>query len=148
MTHRPEKFDVVVSAVVRSGPRVLLAQPADHDYWFLPGCPVNPGESARATLHHDVLEALGLQASVADLVAVVENAYELAGVTHHEINLAFEARVSTARVGQDRQGNRYRWFDIEECDDLDIRPPSLARVVRYGPDAQRLPLHSDGLPLP
>ena len=51
MANRPEKFDVVVSAVIRSGPRVLLTRLEDHDYWFLPGGPVTLGESAKDALH-------------------------------------------------------------------------------------------------
>ena len=39
----------------------------------------------------------------------------------------------------------FRWFDSESLYDLDIRPASLATVVRYGPEAVRLPLQSNGL---
>ncbi|WP_050348517.1 NUDIX hydrolase [Arsenicicoccus sp. oral taxon 190] len=145
MANRPEKFDVVVSAVVRSGPRVLLTRLTDHDYWFLPGGPVQLGESAKDALHRDILDELGLEANVADLVAVVENAFVLDGVAHHEINLAFEVRVDRARSDALVPGMEFRWFDAEALYDVDIRPASLATVVRYGPEAARLPLHSHGL---
>ena len=145
MANRPEKFDVVVSAVIRSGPRVLLTRLEDHDYWFLPGGPVTLGESAKDALHKDILEELGLEAKVADLIAVVENAFELDGVAHHEINLAFEAKVNRTSSQALVPGMEFRWFDSESLYDLDIRPASLATVVRYGPEAVRLPLQSNGL---
>ncbi|WP_409482973.1 NUDIX domain-containing protein [Arsenicicoccus dermatophilus] len=145
MTNRPKTFDVVVSAVIRSGPRVLLNRREGQDFWFLPGGPVTLGESAKSALHRDILDELGLEAKVADLVAVVENAYELDGEAHHEINLAFEARVDKTRATAQVPGLEFRWFDTEACYDLDIRPPSLAHVVRYGPERARLPLHSHGL---
>lgn len=145
MTKQPETFEVIVRAVLRNGPRVLLAQMDGYPYWFLPGDTIGIGEGAVAALHRAINDELHLDARIGDLVAVAENQYELDGQVHHELNLVFDTRVDAAVSTSHVDGLHFAWFDYDTLDNLDIRPPALAGIVRYGPGTHRLKLLSNGL---
>lgn len=138
-------IEVVARAVVRNGPRVLLAQLVGYDYWFLPGGHVEIGESAKTTIHRELEAELGLDVTVIDLVAVAENQYTLDDEVRHELNLVFLARVGAIPPHSRDPRMTFQWFDADSIGNLDIRPDSLASIVRYGPSASTLPLKSNGL---
>lgn len=145
MTKQPEALEVIVRAVLRNGPRVLLAQMDGYEFWFLPGDTVRLGEGAQEALHRAINDELALDARIGDLVAVAENQYELDGQVHHELNLVFDTRVDAAVSTSHVPELHFEWFDYDALDNLDIRPAALAGIVRYGPGTSRLKLLSNGL---
>lgn len=146
MTQPAENIAVLARAVVRSGPRVLMARMTDQDFWYLPGDVVHIGESAPVALRRALREELGIDAIVGDIVSVVENAYELDGAQHQEVNLVFDVRLDGTADKSQIEGIELHWFDFDQLVGLDIRPPSVATVVRYGPGRTRMKTMIDGLP--
>ncbi|MCB2226636.1 MAG: (deoxy)nucleoside triphosphate pyrophosphohydrolase [Desulfarculaceae bacterium] len=62
----------VTCAVVLRGGRVLLAQRRENGLWELPGGKAEPGESLPACLARELVEELGVAASVGPLLASQE----------------------------------------------------------------------------
>ncbi|GMA19325.1 NUDIX domain-containing protein [Arsenicicoccus piscis] len=139
------QIEVVVRAVLRNGPRILLAQMKGYDFWFLPGGHVEVGESAPDALHRELRDELGIEVHVDQLIAVSENRYVLDDEERHEVNLVFLARVESRPEHSLDPRLEFRWFQTDALINLDIRPKALATVVRYGPAGNEMPLFSDDL---
>ncbi|MDQ7858078.1 MAG: NUDIX domain-containing protein [Armatimonadota bacterium] len=82
--------EVIVRAVILSDGRVLLAHKPGAAHTFLPGGHIEPGESAAAALRRELLEELGVAATVGRFLGAVEHAWTEGG-GGHEVNLLFLA---------------------------------------------------------
>jgi ADP-ribose pyrophosphatase YjhB (NUDIX family) len=79
----------VAGVALRDG-HVLVCREGDDDFTLLPGGRVEFGESSRTSLEREVAEEMQPPARVGRLLFTVENFFERAAWTFHEIALYYE----------------------------------------------------------
>lgn len=138
-------IEVIARAVIRVGPKVLLAQPTGSSWYFLPGGHVEFGEPAARALRRELAEELGVaDVEVGDLLAVTETRYADARGDHHEVNLVFDV-TATGVEGRSREAHlQFRWVDLSGLGDLEIRPAPAAELVRTRLAGPRVPVLCEG----
>lgn len=117
--------------------QILLHRLEGDPFWALPGGRVESGETATQAAKREMLEELGIEAEIGQLVAVVENFFAYGGQAFHEICMVFSARLSpdcrllsSPGPFQGCEGNRpltFDWFSRARLRELDMRPACLAQ---------------------
>ena len=139
------EIELIVRAVVVEGSRVLLAQPTGEAWYFLPGGHVEPGEPAATALRRELEEELGVRdVRVGGVLAITENRYTDAQGDHHEVNLVHRVVVHDAIQGSRERHIRFRRLERSHLDDVDIRPASIADLLRSGLAGPELTVRTDG----
>ncbi len=128
--HTERRLLLVVQAVVRDGPRVLLAVRSDLRGWELPGGTVEGLEAPEAALRREVREETGLE------VAVVRHVgdYQRTGFRPH-LARVYACRVVGGRLRTSRETRAVRWFDARELPEHPLPLVSPAAARRGSPEA-------------
>lgn len=125
---------LVSAAVIIEGGRVLVSQRKKgthlEDMWELPGGKVEPGEDPRCALRRELVEELGVEADIGDIVEVTFHRYDDAGKS--VLLLFFDA---TRRPGsaepEARDVAAFAWADLAMLATASFPPadlPVLAKV--------------------
>jgi 8-oxo-dGTP diphosphatase len=139
------QIELIVRAVITDGPRVLLAQPAGSDWFFLPGGHVEGGETAATALRRELEEELGVRrVRVGGVLAVAEVRYADERGEHHELDLVHRVAVEDAVDGSKEEHLTFRWVDRSELEDVEIRPAAVAELLRGGLDGPETVLLTEG----
>lgn len=106
---------MVVAAVVRRGPKIMMARRAAHcrhaGCWEFPGGKVEEGESSRQALCRELEEELSLTVEVGELLATVGN---------ERITMqAFSARIVAGEPSL-RDHDQLDWFLPQELGELQM----------------------------
>lgn len=126
---------------------MLLVQPIGESWYFLPGGHVQTGEPVTVALRRELEEELGISdVHAGGVLAITENRYTDARGDHHEVNLVHRVAVSEDIDGSREAHISVRWLDVSELDRVEVRPTSLAEVIRSGLDGPELDVRTDGFP--
>jgi ADP-ribose pyrophosphatase YjhB (NUDIX family) len=141
------EIELIVRAVVAEGSRLLLAQPIGAVWYFLPGGHVEPGEPAAIALRRELEEELGVQdVRIGGVLAINENRYTDERGDHHEINLVHRVALRDVIDGSRETHIGFRWVERSELDNIEIRPASIADLLRAGIPGPELAIRTDGFP--
>jgi len=111
---------VAVGAVIRRGNHLLLVQrkrPPEAGRWSLPGGRVEPGETLRCAVRREVGEELALDATIGELIGVVERR----GPEYHYVIADFRATVdanATPVAGDDAAA--CEWVPLNQLDSWNL----------------------------
>ncbi|MEV4129315.1 NUDIX domain-containing protein [Nocardia sp. NPDC049707] len=121
--------ELIVRAAIRDGDRLLVAREHGKQWAFLPGGHIEPGESVEAALVREIAEELGARAKILGLVAVVEHGYiDDNEITHHEINLVFDAELADEASSQEAH-LEFQWIPTAELPTTDLRPSAMKDFI-------------------
>jgi 8-oxo-dGTP diphosphatase len=141
----PPEIELIVRALVAEGSRLLLAQPTGEAWYFLPGGHVEPGEPAAVALRRELDEELGIRdVSIGGVLAITENRYADERGDHHEVNLVHRVAVRGVIDGSREAHLGFRWVERSGLDDVEIRPASIADLLRSGISGPELAVRTDG----
>jgi len=116
---------VRVSALIVEDGRVLLIahKKKDDIYWLLPCGGVGFGETLPQALEREMKEELGISLEVGELLLVSDSINPDA--RRHIVNVVFRGvrRNGDMHLGNDRRLYTYRFFGLDELDDIIIFPP-------------------------
>lgn len=128
MTHN-RTIEIVARAVILSGDQLLVCQMKDADWCFLPGGHVDFGEPTEKALAREVMEELGIPATIGSFLGTVENLYTENGTQHHEINLVFSVQADTAQLTS-REGHiQFSLADVAQLPGLKLLPKQLKQAL-------------------
>jgi len=109
---------VVLAAVVERGGQFLVARRLAHGHlpglWEFPGGKCELGETHEACLARELMEELGVRASIGDEIMVTEHAYADRTVRLHFRQCTIDGQPE-ARLGQE-----IRWVDRDALRTLDF----------------------------
>ena len=140
-------FNFRVVGIALNDGKVLLHQLEGQDFWALPGGRAEPMEPSGDTLRREMLEELGERVSVGRLVFAVENFYFELGKRYHEIGLyylmEFQSYVMEERRGLDDRRLVFRWFPLDELEDVPLYPSFLVKRLGDLPEGTEHVVHID-----
>lgn len=135
----PEKIEIIARGLATRGSRVLLCRNRKHDYTYLPGGHVEPGETAAQALAREFAEETGLRVGVGGFLFALENLFEQRSKPRHEYTLVFHVEhpegpwPETVTSREDKIA--FEWADIAALPESGLLPPAiLAWLVSGGPD--------------
>ncbi len=150
-----QRFNYRVAAIFMVDGHVLVCDEDDDGFSMLPGGRVELGEPSRLSLEREIVEEIGLSASVGDIVLTSESFYHRAGENLHELGLFYHASFGPG-VGPDGSSpwritheldneHRFHWVDLEGdgLERLNLQPVWLRQVLRDMPQALTHIVHDE-----
>ena len=138
---RENVFNYRVVAVWLEEGHVLLHKEADDTHWSLPGGRVAMGEESISSLKREMLEELGVEVNINNLLLINENFFSLKSLDFHEIGLYYEVITETNPLfkkgpfhGLEGERLVYQWFPIKEIIDLELYPLDIKEVILNKPE--------------
>lgn len=133
----PEKFDLIVRAVMLKEDKILLCRKKIEDYYFFPGGHVEFAEKAEAAVARELAEETNIRPSDVTYIGTVENLIAESGEKIHEINLVFEAETPEKEIKSTEEHLDFHWIKIGKMHEEKILPIVLKeRVIRWIEDRQ------------
>jgi 8-oxo-dGTP diphosphatase len=112
---------VVTAAVIRNGDSVLITRRPEGKphagMWEFPGGKLDGNESPRDCLRREILEELGLEVAVGDILETAYYRYDWGPV----LILAFECRPLAGEI-RNLQVAEHRWVALEELSSFALLP--------------------------
>ncbi len=133
------KTRIRVAVLLRKGGQVLLVrhQKPHSTYWLLPGGGLEYCESIEQCARREMMEELGLQIQLGDLVYVSES---IPPDRHrHVLNLYYEGAITGGelRLGDEEVLAGAEFFPIDRLEEIDLRPPIARELTAYLKDPAR-----------
>ena len=85
-----QRFNHRVAAIALRDGHVLVCREDDDDYVMLPGGRVELGESSPVALAREMIEELGLETPIEQLLFTEENFFDRDGETFHQIGIYYQ----------------------------------------------------------
>jgi ADP-ribose pyrophosphatase YjhB (NUDIX family) len=151
----------VAGVVVDEG--YVLLQKADIDeFWIVPGGRVELREPAAESLKREMLEEMGVEVDVARLLWVVENFFEFAGRSFHELGFYFLMSLPPGSplydksrtfmgyeeyfneyTSENRLGLTFQWFPVGDLHSIPLYPSFLRDALKSLPENIVHVVHTD-----
>lgn len=123
-----ERFVRVVAAVIERDGRYLITQRRATavlpDLWEFPGGRVEEGETDEAALKRELLERLGAEVHVRELISFVRHPYPSYTVDLHLYDCQLLGDIEVRAVAA------FRWIRSAEFDDFDFTPADEASMSK------------------
>lgn len=126
---QPRRTIRVVAAVVQKNERYLITQRRPNAVlpllWEFPGGRVEEGESDAHALKRELLERLGVEVEVGQLISFVSHPYE-----HYSVDLhLYECKLKDDHL-QAKAVNAFRWVTSGEFDQYPFTPADEASMTK------------------
>ncbi|UYN98121.1 MAG: NUDIX domain-containing protein [Devosia sp.] len=150
-----QRFNYRVAAIFMVDNHVLVCDEDDDGFSMLPGGRVELGEPSKLSLQREIVEEIGLAATVGDIALTSESFYRRMGYDMHELGLFYHARFdggdgpdgkSPWRVTHEEDNeHRFHWVDLagDGLEALNLQPVWLRAVLRNMPVALTHIVHDE-----
>lgn len=141
---KPTTVEIIARGLATRGGRVLLCRNRKHDYAYLPGGHVEPGETAARALAREFQEETGLAVNVGNILLAHENLFEQRGKPRHEYSLLFHVEHAHGPwpelVPSLEDKITFQWAEVAALPEIGLVPPAmLAWLTAGGPDNPHQP---------
>ena len=124
-------IETIARGVCVRGGQILLCRAKGGSSTYLPGGHIEFGETGRQALRREILEEIGVEASVGRFIGVVENAFMQHGKPHAEINLVYEFDMDVESVCAKEDWIEFEWRDIGGLADANLLPEAFRRLESW-----------------
>ena len=124
-------IETIARGVCVRGGKILLCRAKGGSSTYLPGGHIEFGETGRQALRREILEEIGVEASVGRFIGVVENAFMQHGKPHAEINLVYEFDMDVESVCAKEDWIEFEWRDIGGLADASLLPEAFRRLESW-----------------
>ena len=142
----------IAGVAIRDG-KVLVQQPVQGGYYFLPGGRAELQESARETLRREMQEELHVDVTVGSLLWVVENFFKFEDRDFHELGMYFlmtfpeDSPVNdTSKTFTLQEGHHaftLLWRSLDDLATVPVYPSFLQTALQSLPDVTEHIVHID-----
>lgn len=145
-------FNYRTCAVITDGKRILLHKGKDDDFWALAGGRVQILESSEAAIKREIKEELGEIIEINSLLWTVENFFKYEDNNIHEISTIYSVSLpkdswllnqKASFNGLEGERLIYKWFTVNELNELNIKPDFLKEKLMYLPNSPSHIIHRE-----
>jgi len=135
--NKQKTIELITRAVIVHNDKILLCREKNKDNFFLPGGHIEFGEDAVTALKREIKEETDAGMVKANFIGVSENRFWQGGAEKHEINIVFEAQL-TSPDSQDMEDHiECRWLTLAEFKEGRVLPILLKeKVLQWMQDKQ------------
>jgi 8-oxo-dGTP diphosphatase len=127
------QFHYLCRGIIEVEGMVLLAHQIGAAHTFLPGGHIDLGESAETALIREIREETGKVAAISYFIGAVEAGWKEEGMTHHEINLVFQAEMAGVDnkepIKSLESHIEFLWADIQHLESHNLLPKAMIRCL-------------------
>ena len=143
-----ERIDARTGGIILKNNKILLCTEKYIDFWYIPGGGISKFETSEQALKREIEEELGISPSIERLLWFTENIFyfDYCKSNIHQlnffylINLAIDETRESFIINEKIQGEgkikelHFKWFDIDNLQDIDLRPAFLKKALRSIPE--------------
>lgn len=127
-------IECIARAIIIDGPFILLNQPLDRSYSYLPGGHIEAGENASQALLRELEEEGGISAQITRFLGVEEHFWtNKHGHTHHEFNFMFLVSAAgithTLTPASKEDHIIFTWARLDDLDSVILYPSALRKNI-------------------
>lgn len=127
------KFNFRVSCIIISptDKRILLHKKKGDSFLNLVGGRAVIGESSMEAVKREILEEIGCECRIKQLVTVSENFFALNDTKYHELLMIFSGELENV-IDEDKleEEIEIKWVSGKELDSMDIRPEFTKGIIK------------------
>ena len=132
----PKTLEIIARGLAARDGRVLLCRSRKHDYTYLPGGHVEPGELAAEALAREFLEETGLRVRVGGFLLAHENLFEQRGKPRHEYSLLFHVEHAEGPWPDEAPSLEgkisFEWDEVAAQTAMGLVPPAMFAWLTSG----------------
>ena len=149
-------FQLRIAGLAFREGHVLVHRAMHESFWTFPGGRAEIGESSDVTLKREMMEELGVEATIGNLLWTVENFFHYEGVDVHELGFYYRMDLPvsfpfhpTDIIHRNLDGKselEFKWAlaTVESLRALDIPPYFIAETIENLPETPRHIIWHDG----
>lgn len=124
-------IETIARGICIQGGKVLLCRAKGGSSTYLPGGHIEFGEKGCQALAREMREEMNVEASVGEMVGVVENQFVQHGKPHAEINLVYSMTLPEGTLAEAAENwIEFEWRKIDDLDAANLLPAEMAGLVR------------------
>ena len=129
-----DHIELIARAVVINNDAILLCKPKVADYYYFPGGHVEFNEDISTALRRELKEEADVDVTALRFIGVWENeffqnSFHEKPDRKHEINIVFEAKVTTRDIKNKEDHIECKWIPLGEFQKSRVLPVSLKEAV-------------------
>lgn len=133
-----KKFNYRVGAIIRKDNKILLHRLSKFNFWLLPGGRVEMLENTEDAIMRELDEEIHVKSKVEDLALSSETFFKLGSTLYHELGFYYFVELEDKELyekeefyGEEGEEKLiYKWFDINELENIDLRPDFLVEYFK------------------
>ena len=135
----PKDIEFIARGLATDRSRLLVCRNRKHDYSYLPGGHIDPGERAAEALAREFLEETGLTVAVGPFLFASENIFTQRDKPKHEFTVLFHVEHADGpwpdQIPSLEDKLAFEWIEIAALPESKLLPPpTLAWLMAGGPD--------------
>ncbi len=124
-----KEIEILVRAIIQMREKFLLCRRVNKRYYFFPGGHVEFGENIKEALARELKEELGLKIKKCSFIGGSEHLFTEDGKKHHEINLAFDAKVNKLNTKSKEDHIQFFLLDKKQLAKKNVLPVALKKAI-------------------
>lgn len=136
------KLKVRANGVIVHDNKVLMCKIKTNEFWCCPGGHIHLNEDSKHAVLREIKEEVELDFDDAELIMMMESFFvSKKGKHFHELGFYYlmqgdipENKLQDWEVDENDEGKIvhliFKWFDIQNLDDIDIRPGNLKQILK------------------
>lgn len=129
--HKTNHIEIILRAIIINDNQILLCQPLDKSYYYLPGGHLEKGERLEDCLKREIKEEAGVEIKSMQFLVLLEHFYN----EHHEINLLYKTELTTSKTDAvicQEDHFIFTWVEISKFKSINLLPPNVKEfLIKY-----------------
>lgn len=126
--HNTNNIEIILRAIIVSDGKILLCQPLDKLYYYLPGGHLEKGEGLEDSLKRELKEEASVEIKSMQFLDLKEHFYD----GHHEINLIYKVELAASNpeaIICREDHFIFTWVEVSKLISINLLPPNVKEFL-------------------
>lgn len=128
----PNPIEIILRAIIINDDRILLCQPHDKSYYYLPGGHLEKGETLENSLKRELKEEAAVEVKSMQYLDLKEHFFDDQHGNHHELNLIYKVELVAGNPKDiicQEDHFIFTWVDITKLKEINLLPPNIKELL-------------------